>query len=76
MIAHPSRCFGKGFSYWTTCREAFSEANPSNISPSSRVVVFSKAFLGGINGRHQTAAFFMVYSDVDFSDASAAVVLI
>lgn len=37
---------------------------------------FPKVFLAGENVHYQTAGFLMVYSDVDFTDASAAVVLI
>lgn len=37
---------------------------------------FPKVFLAGEDVHYQTAGFLMVYSNVDFTDASAAVVLI
>lgn len=43
--------------------------------PLQKWLYFPKALLGVVNVHHQTADFLMVYSDVDFPDASVAVVL-
>lgn len=45
------------------------------LVPLQTWLYFPKALLGVVNVRHQTADFLMVYSDVDFPDASVAVVL-